>query len=439
MQKMTLLLSVLTALMTIGAPIAFAGAAPLARAMTEDEIRINLESFDYVWRTIYEKHFDAEFGGLNWPDIRDEMRPRVERASTTDEARAVMQEMLMRLEQSHFNIIPAHVYEAMDRPEAGRPVNGRVGIDVRVIDGQALVISVVEGGPADDAGVRPGWEILRVGEDDVRVELQVISREFEGSPWRDAILAGAVHSRLRGRIGDSITVIFGDAAGAEVERRLTRGSARGREVRLGYLPPLHVWFQADRVEGNIGYIAFNLFLDPVHLMPAFNAAMESFLDADGIIIDVRGNSGGLPAMAMGMVGWLVAEKRSRLGTVYTRDNELKLVANPRARTFSGPVVVLVDGLSGSAAEFFAAGLKDIGRARIIGSRTSGGVLASVIERLPNGDGFQYAFAEFVSANGVSLEGRGVEPHMVVSPSRIALLEERDPALETAVTWIREEK
>lgn len=415
-----------------------AAAVPERPALTEEEHRLHLESFDYVWNTINEKHFDPEFGGLDWAGVRDELRPRVERASSTPEARAVIDEMIMRLGLSHFNIIPVEVYTAMDQPDNGSPLDGNVGIDVRVIDGRALVFSVLGGSPADDAGVRPGWEILRVGEDDVRSNLEIVAHEFEGSTWKDAVLSSAVLSRLRGRVGETITVTFGDHKDRKVERHLTMVEARGRKTRFGHLPDYHVWIEADRVDGDIGYVAFNMFLDPVHIMPAFNDAMKSFMDADGVIIDVRGNPGGLPVMAMGMIGWLV-EKGIRLGTLYTRDNELKLVANPRPQTYGGPVAVLVDGLSGSSSEFFSGGLKDIGRARIIGSRTAGGALAAVIERLPNGDGFQYANGNFVSAGGETLEGKGVAPHIDAEPSREALLLGRDPALETAIAWIRSQE
>jgi carboxyl-terminal processing protease len=62
-------------------------------------------------------------------------------------------------------------------------------------------------------------------------------------------------------------------------------------------------------------------------------------------------------------------------------------------------------------------------------------LPSIIERLPNGDGFQYAFANYVSESGAALEGNGVEPDVEVIPTREALLAGRDPALEAAVEWI----
>jgi len=195
----------------------------------------------------------------------------------------------------------------------------------------------------------------------------------------------------------------------------------------------------DSIDQNIGYIAFNGFLDPINVMPAFNNAMKSFMDADGLIIDIRGNPGGVGDMAMGMAGWLVAEKNRRLGTLYMRDNELKVVVNPRANTYTGPVVIIVDGLSTSCSEIFSGGLKDLGRARIFGSRTGGAALPSIIEKLPNGDGFQYAFANYRSEGGEVLEGAGVTPDEEVVPTREALLQGRDLVLETAVAWIRSQK
>ena len=67
---------------------------------------------------------------------------------------------------------------------------------------------------------------------------------------------------------------------------------------LGYLSPTRVWIESRRLPGNVGLIAFNLFLDPGTVMPRFAAAVESFLDADGVVLDLRGNPGGIGGMAM---------------------------------------------------------------------------------------------------------------------------------------------
>jgi len=99
----------------------------------------------------------------------------------------------------------------------------------------------------------------------------------------------------------------------------------------------------------------------------------------------------------------------------------------------------VDGCSASTAEIFAGGLKDLKRARVFGTHTAGAALPSIFERLPNGDGFQYAIANYVSEGGRPLEGIGVTPDEEAGPSRSDLLAGRDPALDRALAWIHNRK
>jgi carboxyl-terminal processing protease len=73
---------------------------------------------------------------------------------------------------------------------------------------------------------------------------------------------------------------------------------------------------------------------------------------------------------------------------------------------------------------------------VFGGRTAAMALPSRIDRLPNGDGFQYAIANYVSASGVTLEGQGVVPDEEVAPERELLVAGRDPILDAAVTWIQ---
>jgi len=403
-----------------------------AEVLDDEQRRLNVESFDYVWTTIRDKHWEERPGGLDWEAVRKELRPRVEQASTMAEARAPMFEMIDRLDQSHFAIIPGQLYEELNVKKG----DGTTGIVARVIDGQAVVISVDEPSPAADAGVRPGWIILRVGKERLESRIAEISREFADSLYLDLVLASSVMGRLGGPVGDEVTVQFLDGRERKVKRKLTRIEQQGDLVRIGFMPPVRVWINHRSLEGDLGYVAFNMFINPARLMPAFNEAMREFMKAEGLVIDLRGNPGGIIAMGMGMAGWLIDEKNLRLGTMYTKEQEVKITVFPRPETYEGPVAVLVDGLSGSCSEIFAGGLQDLGRARIFGSRTVGGVLPSVIEKLPNGDGFQYAFANYVSEGGEVLEGKGVIPDEAVTPTREALLEGRDEVLEAAIAWIR---
>ena len=70
--------------------------------------------------------------------------------------------------------------------------------------------------------------------------------------------------------------------------------------------------------------------------------------------------------------------------------------------------------------------------------TAGAALPSMIEKLANGDGFQYAIANYLSEGGGALEGVGVTPDVEIIPRRDELLQGKDPALEAALAWIREQ-
>jgi carboxyl-terminal processing protease len=398
--------------------------------------QLNLESFDYVWRTIRDKHFDPELGGLDWEAIREELRPKVEASASTEQAREVIREMTERLAQSHFGIFPAEVLEAMGGPVGEGFPGGVTGIDARVVEGRAIVTSVLKDSPADRAGIRPGWEILGFGGERIAPKLEAISAEFAERTDRGAVLAQAILSRLSGDIGETVSVQLREGGGSEASLDLELVETRGGLYNFGHIPNIHVWFDSRKIDREVGYIAFNAFLDPVRLMPAFGEAIMEFMDAPGIVIDLRGNGGGMLPMVMGMAGWLISDKGAYLGTMTLRDTKLKAIVNPRATVYRGPVAVLVDGLSASGAEVFSGGLQDLGRARVFGSRTMGAVLAGQIEKLPNGDGFMYVFANYVSASGRVLEGVGVVPDEPVAPSREALIQGRDAQLEAAVSWIR---
>jgi len=394
---------------------------------------LDLASFEKVWTTIRDKHWEKNPGGLDWTAIHDEFRPKMELAAGTPRARDVLREMLSRLRQTHFAIVPGSVYADVE-PSANDETHGdgSTGIDVRVLDGQAIVTKVDSGSSADRAGVKPGWEIDGVS----GVLLAPLIDRLKKDPSLTGLtLERAVQSRIGGPIGETGRFAFLDGSNHLQVIPLVFSSPRGVISSFGNLPPMHVWVETGRL-GNTGYIAFNMFLDLVHVMTQFGNFVESCNRCDGLVIDLRGNPGGIGGMAMGMAGWLVDKPDQKLGTMLMRDVKLNFVINPRAQVFTGPVAVLVDGSSASTSEIFAGGLKDLGRARVFGTHTAAAALPSVFERLPNGDGFQYAVANYISEGGKPLEGVGVTPDVEVRLTRPALLSGHDPVLDAALEWIK---
>ena len=93
----------------------------LSAQLTPEQKQLNIASFEKVWTTIRDKHWEKNPGGLDWQAIHDEFRPRIDRAESTDQARAIMREMLARLKQTHFAIFPRERLSKMWR----RGIDGR--------------------------------------------------------------------------------------------------------------------------------------------------------------------------------------------------------------------------------------------------------------------------------------------------------------------------
>src|SRR5580704_5606161 len=121
-------------------------------AQTPQDHQLNIDSFEKVWTTIRDKHWEKNPGGLDWQAIHAEFRPRVEQAKNIDEVRGLLKELLSRLHQTHFGILPATVYEEVgvlgDVEAIGE---GSTGIDLRMLDGKAVVTRVDPGSSAERA------------------------------------------------------------------------------------------------------------------------------------------------------------------------------------------------------------------------------------------------------------------------------------------------
>ncbi|HKG91261.1 MAG TPA: S41 family peptidase [Gemmatimonadaceae bacterium] len=425
-----------------------AAASIAAAAPVQDTTPLRAaETFDAAWRIIHETHFDTTFNGVDWQALRTELRPRAEAARSRAELRGVIRDMIGRLRQSHFSLIPA---EAVDEMSATRsPGNGGgggpgdLGFEMRLIGDTFVVSRVMPGGAAAGAGVRPGWTVVSVGGQRLSELRGRMPKELAESHARTRA-AYAAMGLLGGSAGSSVPVEFRDGRDKRVARTLQRRPETGDSVRFGNLPVVYTRFESERLTPaggpRVGVIRFNIWM--ARILPQFDAAIDSMRGMDGIVIDIRGNPGGVGALVMGTAGHFLTQE-SKLGTMKLRRGDLNYVANPRrvnasgqrVEPFAGPVAILTDRLSASTSEVFAGGLQAVGRARVIGDTSAGQALPALMERLPNNDVLYHAYADFTTPTGDRLEGRGVIPDEVVPLTRKALLEGHDPALEAAVRWI----
>jgi carboxyl-terminal processing protease len=403
------------------------------------------ETFDSAWSVVDRTLWDSVVVNRVWTPARAELRSRAERARTVEELRGVLAAMIARLPYSHFELIPGEVQARLAENAGGE--GGDAGMEVRLVGERFLVTRVDSGGPAALAGVRPGWSVEAVGGKTAAERLALLAsvpgaREPRG---RQLYAWAAITPALRGTPGSRLAVRFRDGADRPVEKVLTLAAQAGQSEKFGNLPPLHVQLETRRVRmadgTTLGVIRFNYWL-PV-ILPALNAAVDSLRGVDGFAIDLRGNLGGLGAMAPGFAGHFL-DQPDTLGVMRMRSGTLYFVANPRrvdtqarpVAPFAGPLAVLTDALTASTSEFFAGGLQQLGRARVFGEPTAGQALPALAQKLPDGDVLMHAIADFGGPRGQRFEGLGVTPDVAAPPTRAALLAGRDPAMEAAAAWIR---
>lgn len=396
-------------------------------------------TFDAAWTIIRDTHFDPAMNGVDWNAVKAELRPRAAAAKDAGELRGVIRDMLGRLGQSHFAIIPGSG-DSASRTLAD--MSGDPGVDVRLIDQSIVVTSVELQSSAHKLGVKPGWKVVAFAGAPVAPllrDLPEAARMQQVEAWRIA------QERLRGAAGTNVRATFEDEKGQPRDVVLERQPESGQPVTVGHLPTMYVRVESERrsLAGgkSAGVIRFNVWMAAVDR--EFQKAMDSLRDTDGIVIDLRGNPGGLAAMLMGISGQFVNERKV-LGTMKTRERELRFVANPRlvnaagerVEPFAGPVAILVDAMTGSASECFAGGMQAIKRARVFGQTSMGQALPALFDKLPNGDVLIHAYGDFVAADGTRLEGRGVVPDEIVPLTREALAAGEDRTMDAALRWIQ---
>jgi len=402
-----------------------------------------LAAFDEAWETVRDSHWDKTLNGVDWEAVRTELRPKAAAAKSDAALRAVLDEMLGRLGQSHFAVIPD---DALPRTSAPEDQSAGLGFDVRFV-GDALVVTHVEPASAAlEAGVRLGWVVLEVGNFDA----VALARSLHAAPTplgarRIAFqLWGAARGAILGPVGERRTVRFKDAEDKERELVL---ECRKRDVtRAGLgenMPAFWLEFRSAAFERDgktIGLAGFSNWVLPA--VEKLDVALDSFAGFDGVILDLRGNTGGLATLTMGVAGHFFL-KKAKLGVMKTRESTVNIVAFPRLTSaagadvtpFGGALAILVDETTGSASEVFAGGMQSLGRARIFGSTSAGAVLPAMSVKLPNGDTLLHAVGDFETSTGVRLEGVGVVPDEPAPYTREELLRGRDPAFEAAVRWI----
>jgi len=401
---------------------------------SEEWSKQRTETFEEVWKTVNEAYFDPTFGGVDWTAVGEKFRAKLPEVEDKRELRVLLQEMLAELRRTHFAILPREmsVFTPQERTRIGT-----AGVMVAFAENEVVVSAVDPNSPGQVAGLRPGEVVLAVDQ----VELTPLLPRLEQSgvtPARSgAYLTDLVNDRLRGSVGRKASLVVRDAQGAERTVELTFGAHSGEwSEPAGDFPSVPIKVQAEVAPDGIAYLRFNVFTRKV--MKGIRALLKAIPADGGLVLDLRGNPGGLSVMASGISGWL-SDREFQLGTMHLRRGHLGFTVTPQAGAFLGPVAVLIDSSSASTSEIMAAGLQEAKRARVFGEPSAGAALPSLFRALPTGDLLQYAVADMQTPAGVTLEGQGVTPDEIIHPTAADLAAKRDPVREAAEAWLNAQR
>lgn len=297
----------------------------------------------------------------------------------------VIPEILKELDP-HTVYIPAKDLNKVNEELQGN--FGGIGVQFSMQNDTVLVISVISGGPSEKVGLLPGDRIVMVD---------------------DSIIAGRnidtneVMKKLRGEMGTEVKVGVIRRPNKEViSYTITRGSIPIYSVDVSYM-----------VDDKTGYIKVDRFAQTTYHEFLTGLAKLKANSCKKIIVDLRGNSGGLLDVALQMCNEFLAAKELIVYTEGKSQPRQDVYANGAGSCQDTKVVVLIDEFSASASEIFAGAIQDNDRGVVVGRRSFGKGLVQQQIPLPDGSAIRLTVARYYTPSGRCIQkpyDQGVEDY-----------------------------
>jgi C-terminal processing protease CtpA/Prc len=360
-----------------------------------------------------DRYYDKSFRGIDLARLFDAASDKLAAATTSWEAIDVIVSALYEFNDSHTSFTPPYRANRVD-----------YGWRMAAVGEKVLVLSVKPDSDAAARGLAPGDEVVALNRfRPARNNLWQITNYYH-------VVRPQAQQHLVIRKPDGSERTLDVKSKTEVRQVVQRGDAIDDADEMA-------WSDRD-LSGSVEPGIF------VWRMTYFGDEDAAFIDkargAKAMILDLRGNLGGLQDALVALVG-RTFDREIHVATSIGRKGERKVVAKPKAKPFLGSLIVLVDSRSCSAAEGYARVVQIEKRGTVIGDRTGGKVMASMTYPHVFGIGPRtwYGVSVTVSdlrmSDGGALEGVGVTPDEVLLPTPSDLASGRDPVLARAIAML----
>lgn len=349
--------------------------------------------FDNVWSTVKSNYYDPSMNHQSWSRWKEHYHGKIK---TDEDAKVAIDTMLASLDDPYSKYMDKAEYN-----DQNTSINSKItgiGVNIASVSGKVHIINVIEGTPAQAANLQAGDVILDIN-----------GKEVNGLPLSD------VASLVR---GPENTVV-----------ELTILRNKDKFVKKVMRKEIKIKTVKSSVDKNIGYIQISSFLG-TSTPNEFMEAVEKTKNTDGLILDLRGNTGGLLPNAI-FIANLFIQNGNLVSIVGRDDYRYDIYAQDTEFEIDKPMIVLVDGSSASASEILSGALKDYKKAKLLGTKTFGKGMVQKIMPLPNETGLNLTIAKYLTPSGSDINKKGISPDIEVKVTMEDIKNRNDVQLETA--------
>lgn len=391
---------------------------------------------EQVWRLVSERFYDPYYNGVDWARAREAHRGAIVNARSDVEFYRGLKRLVRELGDSHTVVLTPR-----ESAERRRYAVRQTGASLGIVESRVTVTSVLPASPAARAGILAGDVVVEMN--GVRLDDAFFDRAM-GPVAGDVVDVGAMavprdateadnFQRLRAVRRLVAAAMDDEAPGWRAT--LLRDTAQA-EFRVDV--PLEEMTLPPRVEVaqlDDGVVLVRLTRFANEVRSDLRRAIELAGGARGVILDLRGNSGGQYNLFTWLAGQFMPGPRDAMESVRrTGDGSSQrrstVVLRPEGEPVAAPLVILTDRRTASASELTATALVELRDAVTVGESTCGCVVAVRSEYpLPDGGGLRLSETAFVSARGRRMEGEPLKPARLVFPTLDDLRKGRDPVLE----------
>lgn len=382
MKKKQLLIFVLSVLILVIFNKVFMSVFTKTNAFYTRQALINNEEiapqklFDKTWKVINREYYEPSLNNQNWYRWKEHYRNKIK---TDEDARVAIDTMIASLNEPYTRFMPKKDFEDLTTSITSK-IYG-IGVNIYSNAGKIEIFNVMPATPADFAQLKQGDIITAVN-----------GKDINGMNVSDvaAIVRGPENSVVE------LTILRNN-------KKLTKKIKR-KEIKIKSV-------KSSILDNHIGYIQILSFMSGT-TPNEFLEALENTKNTDSLILDLRGNTGGLLDNAV-FIADMFINNGTIVDIIYRNGYKKSIKAQDEHLGMQKPVVVLVNGASASASEILSGALKDTHKATLVGRKTFGKGLVQKVVPLPNQTGVNVTIARYLTPNGTDINKLGIKPDIEV--------------------------